>query len=401
MLVGCLEGSGVTEGRPRTSSAADRVLILFARFISAGYIGYAVILIPSIRDGWGRFALWWSVGSIVAVMGTGIVMGLATLSRSPSVVTVKLMANAAVIGYLVTVFTVPLGWEGPLYGAEQFLWPCIIPGLPALTAAIVWPPARTLIFLVVACVGAQVVQTPVRESGTYAPIYGDISFAFMFCLGFVAAAIFALRTGRIIDEVTEASHRAVATAAAADARKVERERFGALIHDGVMAVLLGASRLGAVREVGTQALSTLDQLDRLGRGTVEPSEYDVVSAIAVVRNAATAVDQRLDTSAFMGPGQPLPGDVVRAVAAATAEAVRNTAKHAGTGVRCAVDIWASGSGIRVTITDNGRGFELQNVPQHRLGLAVSVRSRMLQVRGTAEIVTAPGRGTAVTLRWGT
>ncbi len=391
----------MAEGRSRTTSAADRVLVLCTRFIGAGYLGYAFALIPPIRDGWPRFVPWWSVGAVIAALGTGIAMGAVTLARVPRLATIKTMANAAIVGYLLVLVTIPIGWKGPLYPAGPGLWLAVFPGLPALTAAIVWPPKPALVYLVVATTGVQWIQILLSEPGTHPPLYVEVTFSFMFCLVFVAAAIIAARTGRVIDEVAATSHRAVALAAAADAREVERERFGALIHDGVMSSLLAAARLGAVPEVGNQAESTLDQLDHLGSGAVEPAEYDIDGAAAIIRNAATAVDQRLDVTVSRERGGALPGDVVRAVAAATAEAVRNARRHAGSGATCRVEIAAGESALRVTIIDDGRGFDPRTVPRHRLGLAVSVHGRMRQLEGAAaDVVSAPGRGTSVTLRWG-
>lgn len=393
------KASGMVEGRSRTMSAADRVLVLFARFIGAGYVGYAIILIPSIRDGWSRFAPWWSVGAVVAVWGAGIAMGVVTLTRKPRIATIRAVTNVAAVGYILAVATVPIGWEGPLYPAGEGLWLTAFPGLPGLAAAIVWSPKRALAYLVVAVGGVQLMHSSLGEPGTRAPLYVEVTFAFMFCLVFVAAAIIAARTGRVIDEVTATSHRAVAMAAAADAREVERERFGALIHDGVMASLLAAARLGAVPEVGTQAESTLDQLDHLGSGAVEPVEYDVDGAIAIIRNAAAAIDQRLDVTVTGNRGGALPGDVVRAVAAATAEAVRNARRHAGPEAACRVEMVAGESALRVSVADDGCGFDPKSVPRHRLGLAVSVHGRMRQIKGAADVVTAPGRGTVVILHW--
>ncbi len=382
------------------TSAADRVLILFARFVGVGYLGYCVMLIPSIRDAWVRFDHGWVIAAVVASMVTGVLVGVAALGRTPNIAVIKRAAAVAAIGYLAALYTAPLAWEGPRFGPGTSLWLAAFGGIATFSVAFVWRPIPTLLFLVVATGGAPLIQAPFREPGTYPTLYTEVIASFVFSLAFVSAAIAALRTGEVIDEVTAASHHAAATTAAVAARDLERGRFGALIHDGVMSTLLAASRLGAVKAVGVQAVSTLDQLNELGTGVTEPSDYAIDVAIAVIRNAASAVDQRLGVAATAATGCTLPGDVVRAMAAATAEAVRNACRHAGPGARRSLDITADSGDLRVVITDDGRGFDPAVVPPHRLGLAVSVRGRMRQVVGaSADVASSPGAGTTITLRW--
>ena len=49
--------------------------------------------------------------------------------------------------------------------------------------------------------------------------------------------------------------------------------------------------------------------------------------------------------------------------------------------------------------DDGRGFSEAKVPDERLGLRISIRDRIAKVGGNADIVSAPGEGTTVTILW--
>jgi hypothetical protein len=56
-------------------------------------------------------------------------------------------------------------------------------------------------------------------------------------------------------------------------------------------------------------------------------------------------------------------------------------------------------GIQVEVGDTGEGFLLTSVPQERLGVRVSIMERVAGAGGEAQIDSAPGEGTIVTIRW--
>ena len=54
--------------------------------------------------------------------------------------------------------------------------------------------------------------------------------------------------------------------------------------------------------------------------------------------------------------------------------------------------------VEAFVRDRGPGFDLETVPQDRLGVRESVIGRMERHGGTATLRPAPGGGTEVTLR---
>ena len=56
--------------------------------------------------------------------------------------------------------------------------------------------------------------------------------------------------------------------------------------------------------------------------------------------------------------------------------------------------------VTVTIADEGVGFDPARLDPTRSGLRNSVRARLSDAGGRAEIISAPGRGTSVVLTWG-
>ena len=64
-----------------------------------------------------------------------------------------------------------------------------------------------------------------------------------------------------------------------------------------------------------------------------------------------------------------------------------------------MDIFAevADDGVEVFVRDRGAGFDLDGVPEDRLGVRRSIIERMERHGGRAEIRSAPGEGTEVRL----
>ena len=76
------------------------------------------------------------------------------------------------------------------------------------------------------------------------------------------------------------------------------------------------------------------------------------------------------------------------------EALQNCVRHGG-GAAARVSISSADGEIRLQISDNGKGFDLDSVLHHGgLGL-VSMRERVRQVNGSIRFISAPGKGTRI------
>jgi PAS domain S-box-containing protein len=79
------------------------------------------------------------------------------------------------------------------------------------------------------------------------------------------------------------------------------------------------------------------------------------------------------------------------------EALRNVVKHSGA-ARAQVQLSADGAGLSLVVTDDGRGFDAEEVAgRGGLGL-VSMRERLRLVEGELTIVSQPGAGTRIEAR---
>lgn len=94
---------------------------------------------------------------------------------------------------------------------------------------------------------------------------------------------------------------------------------------------------------------------------------------------------------------PLTRESLTALEGAVGQCLSNVAAHAGI-LTVDVVVLASGNAVTVTVIDGGIGFEPDAVDVDRLGLRVSVRSRIESVGGFVKIWSIPGQGTAIMLQ---
>ena len=94
---------------------------------------------------------------------------------------------------------------------------------------------------------------------------------------------------------------------------------------------------------------------------------------------------------------PLPVHSIEPLVGAVAQCLSNVMAHSGM-LTVDVVVLASGDDVTVTIIDGGVGFEPDAVDIDRLGLRVSVRSRIESVGGFVKVWSIPGQGTAIMLQ---
>ncbi|MFJ1752533.1 MacS family sensor histidine kinase [Kitasatospora sp. NPDC088134] len=202
-------------------------------------------------------------------------------------------------------------------------------------------------------------------------------------------------------ELARASEAVLTRALQVEAATRERERLSRDIHDGVLQVLALVHRQqGDAAELGRLAGEQERALRALMTGARLP-EQDAAEADLRALLARHA-DERITVSA---PATPvlLPGPVAAELAAAAAAALDNVRRHAGEGARAWVLVEDEPEAVTVSVRDDGPGFPAGRLAQAqadgRLGVAQSIRGRMLDLGGTAELYSVPGEGVEVELRW--
>ncbi|MGV9644861.1 MacS family sensor histidine kinase [Streptomyces sp. NPDC004822] len=227
-------------------------------------------------------------------------------------------------------------------------------------------------------------------------------------------------------EVARASERTLARALEIEAATRERERLARDIHDSVLQVLAMVQRRGAViggeaaelgRMAGEQevALRTLVSggLVPVSRVSEDATEGAVVRAVEVPDDEGDGgpVDLRSLLAPYAGarvvlaePGAPvpLPRAAARELTAAVGAALDNVRAHAGAEARAWILVEDEPGEVLVTVRDDGPGIPEGRLAEAegegRLGVAQSIRGRLRDLGGTAEVISVPGQGTEVELK---
>ncbi|MFD9908675.1 MacS family sensor histidine kinase [Streptomyces sp. NPDC059063] len=228
-------------------------------------------------------------------------------------------------------------------------------------------------------------------------------------------------------EVARASERTLARALEIEAATRERERLARDIHDSVLQVLAMVQRRGTAiggeaAELGRMAGEQEVALRTLVAGGLVPASHASEDAAdgAVVRVVEEPDDEPSDTAprdlrallapyagskvTLSEPGAPVPlaPGAARELAAAVGAALDNVRRHAGDGARAWILVEDEPDAVIVTVRDDGPGIPEGRLAQAegegRLGVALSIRGRLRDIGGTAELISVPGQGTEVELR---
>ncbi|MDA5280102.1 DUF5931 domain-containing protein [Streptomyces sp. Isolate_45] len=227
-------------------------------------------------------------------------------------------------------------------------------------------------------------------------------------------------------EVARASEATLARALEIEAATRERERLARDIHDGVLQVLAMVQRRGTelggeAAELGRMAGEQEVALRTLvSSGLVHPSRVSRDESLGALVDTyevdePDAGSGELDLRSllaphagskvsFAEPGAPvmLRVPAARELAAAVSAALDNVRKHAGEGARAWILVEDWGDEVIVTVRDDGPGIPSGRLDQAegegRMGVALSIRGRLRDLGGSAELVSVPGQGTEVELK---
>ncbi|MEV6196838.1 DUF5931 domain-containing protein [Streptomyces sp. NPDC051920] len=226
-------------------------------------------------------------------------------------------------------------------------------------------------------------------------------------------------------EVARASERTLARALEIEAATRERERLARDIHDGVLQVLAMVQRRGSAlggeaAELGRMAGEQEAALRTLVSGGLVPvSRISEDAALGALVLAVDEPDEEpagpLDLRVLLAPyatarvtlsepGAPVPlgPPAAREVAAAVGAALDNVRRHVGEDARAWILVEDEPDAVIVTVRDEGPGIPegrlAQAEDEGRLGVALSIRGRLRELGGTAELISVPGQGTEVELK---
>ena len=234
--------------------------------------------------------------------------------------------------------------------------------------------------------------------------------------------------------------RPLATRLSPDRQRLEREQLLALLAEReeeirlLRRVLAGARRAGqrqiarelhdGVAQHITAAYLHLQSLSDIYRPRSPESREALARAIELTRRAADEVRRviagsppapldgrclaeaiRVEATALSRDGWQVtlhvadigsvPADIELAPFRMTQEALQNVRRHAGL-CRVWLNLVRDGAYVRLTIADDGCGFDLRQTPAARFDLA-GMRERVALLGGTIDIQSRPGAGTTIVI----
>lgn len=199
-------------------------------------------------------------------------------------------------------------------------------------------------------------------------------------------------------DTTRRSARRLQEAVATEAATAERERLARDIHDGVLQVLAYVRRHGADLDLDGAELSrlageqetALRHLVRTRPVPPDPADADLGAALGPVLPARASL-------ALPPDAVTVRADVAAALVGIVREAVANTERHAGPDAGLWVLVEDEDDAVTVTVRDDGPGIPGGRLAaaeaDGHLGVASSIRGRVRELGGTAELVTGPDAGT--------
>lgn len=179
-------------------------------------------------------------------------------------------------------------------------------------------------------------------------------------------------------------------------RSEARAEMAAHLHDSVLQTLALIQRAKAPREMVSLA--------RTQERDLRAWLYGRAPALAGVRlrDAIDSMAGRIERQHQVSVEAVVVGDAklddpLRAMVNACAEAVANAARHSGS-TTISVYVEVEEDTISAFVRDQGMGFNPEDVPHDRRGIADSVVGRMERRGGSAHVHSRPGAGTEVVLQ---
>lgn len=178
-------------------------------------------------------------------------------------------------------------------------------------------------------------------------------------------------------------------------RSEERAEMAAHLHDSVLQSLALIQRTEDPKKMVTLARA---QERDLRSWLYDPDASDEETLRGALGVAAARVEEAHDipVSVVVVGENELPPTRRKALVGAATEAMMNAAHHSGAKM-VSVFAEATEEGVEVFVTDQGGGFDPDDVDADRKGIAESIRGRMSRNGGTAVIDSSSGVGTEVHL----
>jgi len=394
-------GRAMSEGLGSFSrTRIDRMVALLIGIAAIVHGAQALAAAIQPADQLGQWRLWVTIAGFLALLAMTVACLAGVFARFGS-------ALFAVV-YLLVLVAWPFTTTERGFVAAESQWPFYLVDI-AIAAAVVafrlplqiaWAIASPLLYGL-----ARMVQSGFAPDA-WPSVGSEVSFALLLGGAIVALAWTLRAAAGNVDAVRTQAVASYARAAAEDATENERVEVAALMHDSVLGALLAAERAETPRERSLAVSMAREALAGLARADADDGETgdEFVDSEGVANEIERALQ---DLGVALHVRHEAPGGlparlsrrVARVVVLAAMQAVANAVQHAeGLGLAVTVRGHVAPDGIVVTVSDRGPGFDLDAVPEDRLGVRGSILARTASIGGHAHIQSGP-EGTVVTIEW--
>lgn len=398
-------GAPVETAKPRNPLSRARIERISDRTVSAFGLVFGLQTLPTALGQLGYLRSPWGLIVLVLVFGgLAFTVLLAIFAQR----FVKVTMGVLSVVYFAAIVTWPLLVADPKAFASDKPWVWFLCSVFTAFAAVAYPLWLAIAYTFLTPIAYGVVRALPAGGGVGAELAG-LDAVYAIILGGVILAIIAMmrQAATAVDVAQSQALAKYGNAVRQHATEVERVQVDAIVHDSVLTTLLSAASARTQEQKDLAARMAADAIGHLHAAEASgPEDTTQVGIGQLSDRLITAA--RAFSSPFEVDAQDhdelhtLPVNVAEAVYSAAVQAMVNSMQHAGgEEVRRSVVVRGgeNGAAVRVVVTDDGRGFDADDVPAERLGLRVSIRERVAKVGGRATVESAPGEGTTVAIVW--
>ncbi len=386
----------------RTPLSRKRVDTVVSRSVAWFGIVFGLQAVPLLLDQYSLGQPIWSAVAVGAMYGS-LLTALLCSSIKRWVIGSHLLVSFV---YVAALLTWPFFLADPAVTQTGNHWLYQLTTVATATAAIGFPVRRALAYLIIVPIIYGVIRvTPAGGGAPWELGVFDAVYAIILGGGVLVIVTMTRVAATSVDEAQGMALDRYARAVRQHATEVERVHVDSIVHDSVLTTLLTAARAETPEQQALAAQMASSAMQHLREAAlVSPDDGStvrlrqladrIVSSAREMQALFTVRVRSLDT-------RVIPSAQAEALYSAAVQAMVNSVQHAG---GPEVRRWLKVSGVHggaveIEVGDAGRGFDMSQVPEARLGVRRSIIERTASAGGHADVVSSPGKGTVVTLSW--
>lgn len=398
-------GTGVStdSGKPQRSPLSRRqVDTVVSRSVAWFGIVFGLQALPSLFAQYSLGQPLWSAIAVSVMFGSLIVALLCSTIKRWVVGSHRLVSFV----YVVVLVSWPFFLADPSVPQQGDHWLYQLTTVATATAAIGFRARGAMAYLVIVPLIYGIIRaTPQGGGGPWELGLFNAVYAIILGGAVLVIVVMTRSAASSVDDAQGAALDRYARAVRQHAIEVERVQVDSIVHDSVLTTLLSAARAETPEQkalAATMASNAMRYLNEAAR--VSPDDGTTVRFRQLADRIVTAARQMplpfalrvraLDT-------RVIPAAQAEALYSAAVQAMMNSVQHGGSGDvrRWLTVLGAPGGAVQIEVGDSGIGFDIDSVPDERLGVRRSIIERTTNAGGHAEVRSIKGRGTVVVLSW--